>query len=252
MSDISAPPMTSYVRRPTDPAIDDSIQKIQYEETKKSTQVQPVLKHMMETGDFADVTIFVGEEKMPFRLHRTIICHTSDYFKAAFELGHFKEGITKELELEFLYPKAFEKVVAWQYEQGYQMEWSNGANDHAVFQTADYLQIPILRQEVLKEFRVLCTRFLCKTSKEQVRATVDNFARICQMCVKSDFEFLDPIARAIGAHWNVTADEVLESVGSGAYGKNFVAVMMSACGKAVCERCRLDRIHRFSTKKATS
>ncbi|KAF3189112.1 hypothetical protein TWF106_007412 [Orbilia oligospora] len=248
MSNISTSPMTGYGRRVTDPAIDDSLQRIKYEEPKKPTQAQPVLKHMMDTGDFTDVTIFVGDIREPFRLHRAIICHTSDYFKAAFKPGHFKEGITKELDLEFLYPKAFEKVVAWQYEQGYQMEWSNGTNDHAVFQTVDYLQIPTLRREVLKKFGAMCARCLCKSSKEQVRKTVDNFARICQMAVKSDFELLDPIASAIGAHWDVTTDGVLESVYSGAYGNNFVAVMMSACGKAVCEKCKPSGSHRLPVK----
>ncbi|EGX46046.1 hypothetical protein AOL_s00110g210 [Orbilia oligospora ATCC 24927] len=245
MSGVPASSMADYGGSVTGPATDDSLQQIQDEEPKKPTQAQSVLKHMMETGHFTDITIVVGEINEQFRLHRAIISHTSDYFKAAFNPDHFKEGITKELELKSLYPKAFEKVVAWQYEQGYQMEWSHGAADYAVFQTVDYLQIPILRQQVLKKFGLMCGRFLCRCSKEQVKKTVNNFAMICQMCVNSDIELLGPIARAIGAHWDVTPNEVLESVGSGAYGEKFVAVMMSVCGKAVCERCRIDRAHRI-------
>ncbi|KAF3192233.1 hypothetical protein TWF225_000494 [Orbilia oligospora] len=68
---------------------------------------------------FADITIFVGTKNTAFHLHRSVVRSSSEFFKTACKTDTFKEGITREIRLSEIDVATFERVIAWQYEQGY-------------------------------------------------------------------------------------------------------------------------------------
>ncbi|KAF3189110.1 hypothetical protein TWF788_011231 [Orbilia oligospora] len=185
---------------------------------------------MLQDAEYADVTIYVGNAKEPFHLHRSIICETSGFFKAAYKPGLSKGGTKKKIELPSIDPLVFRRVVQWQYQQGYEARWTVGFGDYLMFQAADFLKIQDLRDEVLKNLQTSCQRrdTLCGSSQDGVKKFVDNFAKICGLACKSDFPNLIPIAKKVGTHWKIKAGGVLGSLDSEVYGSIFVAVMLEA------------------------
>ncbi|KAL8881014.1 MAG: hypothetical protein Q9198_001696 [Flavoplaca austrocitrina] len=62
------------------------------------------------------VTILVGPEETPFRIHKGLLCCKSEYFRAAFE-GSFKESTEKSVHLRDDDPKVFQFYATWIYTQ---------------------------------------------------------------------------------------------------------------------------------------
>ncbi|KAI4243465.1 MAG: hypothetical protein L6R40_003467 [Gallowayella cf. fulva] len=60
------------------------------------------------------VTIEVGPQKVPFLVHKGLICGHSKYFSAAFN-GFFKEAATQSIHLTEEDPVAFEILHIWLY-----------------------------------------------------------------------------------------------------------------------------------------
>ncbi|KAF3278834.1 hypothetical protein TWF970_004378 [Orbilia oligospora] len=200
-----------------------------------------VLTYMFETRDFADVTVFVGATKKAFRLHRSVICSTSEFFQTACKTGTFKEGTTREIHLPEIDATTFEKVAAWQYEQGYDIQWSSGKSDLLMFQAADYLQIESLRHEVLKHLAKVCETKLCELRKIKtdfaMEELLDNFSKICELCRKSELELLGDIAKSIACHWEIDVEALLNTLNDGAYGNTFLAVMLGVHRSSRCGKC---------------
>ncbi|KAK6498150.1 hypothetical protein TWF506_004389 [Arthrobotrys conoides] len=189
---------------------------------------------MFENRDFADVTVIVGEDEEPFRLHRSIIFPSSKLFKDELEDG-------STLEVLDIHVTIFQKIIEWQYEQGYQLSWSSGHGNLQMFETAHYFKIETLRHEILKNLSTQCSTKLCGAiaAKTDVNLgdLVRNFAAICKLCDESDLEILRPVARGIVLHWDVTPNGILENLNSGAYGHIFVAVMMGIPHDTPCGHC---------------
>ncbi|KAF3176854.1 hypothetical protein EYR41_011879 [Orbilia oligospora] len=54
-----------------------------------------------------------------FHLHHSVVRSSSEFFKTACKTDTFKEGITRVIHLPEIDVATFERVIAWQYEQGY-------------------------------------------------------------------------------------------------------------------------------------
>ncbi|KAK6498151.1 hypothetical protein TWF506_004390 [Arthrobotrys conoides] len=205
-----------------------------------ATSRKPVLRYMLETGDFSDITIFVGSstKKTPFNLHRSVICANSEFFKAACKPGIFKEGADQEIILPEIDPATFKRVVAWQYEQGYQVPWSSGYYDLLMFQAADYLQIQPLRHEILNYLSNSCQLEFCypQNDNSPVENFLPNFIKLCELCNKSDVEVLSSIAVQFVYHWEFAVADLMDDLDSGMYGSLFVAVIIGAHHRTPC--CR--------------
>lgn len=61
------------------------------------------------------VTLFVGEDKFPFPIHRDVLSSLSPVFRATFQEGRFAESVTQSMELPEDDPKAVEDMVRWMY-----------------------------------------------------------------------------------------------------------------------------------------
>jgi len=59
-------------------------------------------------------TVIVGFSKVPFRVHRDLICYRSEYFRGAFE-GGFAESAKGEVSLKQESVKYFALFLAWLY-----------------------------------------------------------------------------------------------------------------------------------------
>ncbi|RVD89368.1 uncharacterized protein DFL_000380 [Arthrobotrys flagrans] len=198
------------------------------EEPEKPFADKPVLTHMFDNAEFSDVTVFAGSTKKPFELHRAVICLTSEFFKTAFKSGSFKEKTTGEFYLSEIEPDVFQKVVAWQYEQGYEYKWTLGKDDLALFQAADFLQIPSLRKRVLDKLATSCVTNLADPTKQWSEELLDNIVKLCDYCNQQDLEVLVRIMGGVLRHWNVSADLFFEGLKSGIYGHVFIAAVVGA------------------------
>lgn len=63
------------------------------------------------------VTIFVGNEAKPYRLHKKLLTSQSDYFKTAFKNEDLVEGQTQEMKMPENDPVVFEILVNWLYKK---------------------------------------------------------------------------------------------------------------------------------------
>ncbi|KAF3228381.1 hypothetical protein TWF106_007413 [Orbilia oligospora] len=224
----------------SDPPIEDKPPKMSDSNTgteKKSAIDGSVLAHMFESRDFADVTVFVGATA--FHLHRSVLCSSSGFFKTACKTDTFKEGITREIHLPEIDVATFERVIAWQYEQGYDIPWSSGHSDFLMFQAADYLQIQSLRQEVLKHLAKVCETKLCELRRDSeefvMEELLDNFSKMCEIGHKSELELLSDIAKSIACHWDIDVEGLLDTLNDGTYGNIFLAVMLGVHRSSRCE-----------------
>lgn len=119
---------------------------------------------------FQDVTVFAGEEKKKFVVHRNIVCQTSDYFQAACN-GKWKEAKEKVVNLPTIKSHVFGIYVCWLYtskvdikdDPDLMYDESMTARQRSWLQmdlldayaAGDYLQDRTLRNAVIDEFRSL-------------------------------------------------------------------------------------------------
>ena len=80
-------------------------------------------------GGVPTVTILVGEDSMPFFIHRDQLCEASSFFKAAFE-GAFLEGSEMRMSLPEEEEHTFDLFIKWLYNEGYEIS-SEMDNDKA-------------------------------------------------------------------------------------------------------------------------
>ena len=66
------------------------------------------------------VTLFVGEDKRPFHVHRSLLCEASSFFKAAFE-GNFRETSEQKMDLPEEDEGSFDLFVQWLYDRHYEI-----------------------------------------------------------------------------------------------------------------------------------
>ncbi|EGX50321.1 hypothetical protein AOL_s00076g85 [Orbilia oligospora ATCC 24927] len=103
-----------------------------------------------ENSTFSDVTVIIGEEAKVFKLHRIILAANSDYFVGALNEA-FTEGKSRQITIPHINSDVFKRVIEYFYTR------SLGFTDEdpldwdlitALYQAADYLLAPILKQEV--------------------------------------------------------------------------------------------------------
>ncbi|KAL9024693.1 MAG: hypothetical protein Q9180_007835 [Flavoplaca navasiana] len=78
------------------------------------------------------VTILVGPEETPFRIHKGLLCSKSEYFRAAFE-GSFKETTEKSVHLRDDDPAVFQFYASLIYTQQPIVGWVHGQHDVDVY-----------------------------------------------------------------------------------------------------------------------
>ncbi|KAK6495151.1 hypothetical protein TWF481_003179 [Arthrobotrys musiformis] len=211
-----------------------------------------ILSLMLESGDYSDITVFAGPDRVPFKLHRAVICQTSDFFKAACKHS-FKEGNTKEIYLREIDPSTFRWIADWQYgkKDKYNETWTSGREELGIFKAADFLQIKRLRSEILESLTKSCREKLRELKRPRayptyperkgvtaparppdIDAVADevwaNFAKICDISHQEDLDALISIAAEILPHRGASANEIIEGLASGVYGSTFVAAVVGA------------------------
>ena len=80
-------------------------------------------KLVLTTFRFCDVptvTIFVGKDKRPFHVHRSLLRETSSFFKAALE-GDFRESSEQKMDLPEEDEGSFDVFVQWLYDRRYEI-----------------------------------------------------------------------------------------------------------------------------------
>ncbi|KAK3360104.1 hypothetical protein B0T25DRAFT_515483 [Lasiosphaeria hispida] len=65
--------------------------------------------------DRINITVGICPESQAFLIHADLLCHFSDYFKAALHGGRFLEALTREFHIPEVDPVSFARWVDWLY-----------------------------------------------------------------------------------------------------------------------------------------
>ena len=61
-------------------------------------------------------TVYAGEQREPYEIHKDILCHASPFFAAAFNKDHnFTEGASGNVEFPEIRSDEFEYLIQWTY-----------------------------------------------------------------------------------------------------------------------------------------
>ncbi|KAK6334420.1 hypothetical protein TWF730_003634 [Orbilia blumenaviensis] len=111
------------------------------------------LINLLRTGNFADVTVIVGEgdERRTYQLHRNIICTKSEYFRGACgNLGTETARSSYAVLIRDLLPPIFDIVIAWVYGEDIVLEHHQPLI-LALYRAADFLKINTLKIKIAKQ-----------------------------------------------------------------------------------------------------
>ncbi|KAK4539601.1 hypothetical protein LTR36_010537 [Oleoguttula mirabilis] len=78
-------------------------------------------------------TVLVGFERVPFIVHKGLICRYGDFFRGAFD-GRFKEGKDMEVELKLDSVKDFALFLHWLYAQSVHVPTTSEHKKYAVYE----------------------------------------------------------------------------------------------------------------------
>ena len=112
----------------------------------------------LNLGGAETVTINVGPNSQPFKIHRPLICNASAFFTTAFT-SKFKEGLDLSLSLPDDDSEIFEIFAQWLYTKQYHYKFiKDNASSRAMAQPvnlyifADRYEIPVLKQRLIGMF----------------------------------------------------------------------------------------------------
>jgi hypothetical protein len=104
--------------------------------------------------DYNAITVYVGDEKAAFTIHRGPICQVSAYFKRLFD-GYFKESSEKEVTLKEHMPESFDQFLSFAYSGTLDYAPFRGLNEEKTWMAygrlyvlADYLQVTELKDTI--------------------------------------------------------------------------------------------------------
>lgn len=128
------------------------------QETSQKPPNHPDNTSSLKLGGAGIVTINVGPELQPFKIHRPLICDASTFFNTAFT-SKFKEGADLSISLPDDDSEIFEIVAQWLYTKQYCYALDkNDALSRKMVQPvqldifADKYGIPALQQGVIRVF----------------------------------------------------------------------------------------------------
>ncbi|KAK6497843.1 kelch-like [Arthrobotrys musiformis] len=109
-----------------------------------------LLKRYLETPEFADVTVIVGEGAEAFELHRVILAAQSEYFSAVLK-ETFVEGRSRKITIPDIDSDTFRIIVKYFYTWSLGIKFEDPLDWGIVarlYQVGDYLLAPALKQKV--------------------------------------------------------------------------------------------------------
>ncbi|KAK6358161.1 hypothetical protein TWF730_007514 [Orbilia blumenaviensis] len=122
------------------------------------------------------ITIYLGQEKLPYRVHEQLLCAESIFFKNMLLIGMW-ESQTRSvvMDLEVDTPLAFEKFMEWCYFGYYIYGTGKDAallsTDAAVYVFADRIQCMDLKAFALEQAKVLCA----SPKKADIKSNLSGF-----------------------------------------------------------------------------
>ncbi|KAF3927081.1 hypothetical protein AA313_de0204206 [Arthrobotrys entomopaga] len=154
--------------------------------------------------DFADVTVQVGGCAQEYKLHRTILCSESPFFKAACK-SNFQEGINRLIKLPTIKPQVFEKILVWLYTGVYELPADgNHATIASLYSAADFLGTLKLKQAVLEKIAYsldrdinLCLKKELELSKMEIRRPHYLLIPMARDSNVSEFEMFQPVMEVL-------------------------------------------------------
>ncbi|KAF2441470.1 hypothetical protein P171DRAFT_446355 [Karstenula rhodostoma CBS 690.94] len=98
------------------------------------------------------VTVKIGPELKDYQVHKPLIMHHSEFFRAAFASENFKEGVSGEVTLEDVNPAVFEAFIDWLYTQKLLdfREWDKYGGEHSLIYNGMHVtQLYVLANRII-------------------------------------------------------------------------------------------------------
>ncbi|KAF3941920.1 hypothetical protein ABW19_dt0204684 [Dactylella cylindrospora] len=199
---------------------------------------------LLETGNFSDVTIIVGPQKKTFKLHRNIICLHSRFFERAC-LGGFEESTSREIQLPEIEPVGFEIVVLWLYEDrdSFTSKLDNDAAFLASYATADFLDIPVLKRDILELVRTIFIKDLLNDAGEpKIKDPSGSTVKMFKNANISEWDDLRRCVAALAACYQFSMKDIARSGEDGAvlFLAVLAAVLVENMDNLFCGDCERD------------
>ncbi|KAK6519037.1 hypothetical protein TWF281_003726 [Arthrobotrys megalospora] len=202
------------------------------------------LMRIFDDRDASDVTVTVGSKGTVFYLHRLVICLTSGFFKAALKPNTFKEGITNEIHLPEIKSEAFKVISRWMYDGGLALEPAYGAHVQNVYDAADYLQMPTLKEELLDHLLKFTRNKSLALLYSQRKDLFCFFIRFCNSCSTSDLGKLTKCAEFIILRLRPKPEELFQQIIDNSAGHLFTAAVIGAAQTlrltSLCINCHIN------------
>ncbi|KAK6524105.1 hypothetical protein TWF694_005768 [Orbilia ellipsospora] len=215
-----------------------------------SNQSRTALLQMLENKSFSDITIFVGPTRVPFHLHKVIICASSPFFQAALKPRTFKESIASELRLPEIDPTVFWNVVWWMYGGTEAGTSSINRRDDDITKTyaaAEFLLMKEYRRDILLRATQLFSEPLAleTTDPEESKKKdhpVKVVREICAIATTEDWDILMPVVDAVISCYKLNAKvtfakrsqpELMSALVMELVGKKLNVTMCKPCQKTI-------------------
>ncbi|KAK6519030.1 hypothetical protein TWF281_003719 [Arthrobotrys megalospora] len=214
---------------------------------------------LLNDPQFSDLTVFAGEEKQAFHLHRSIVCLESGFFATACK-SQFKEGLTREFHLPEINPDVFQKIATWMYDGGLGDEYY-GNETIEVYQAADFLQVPTFREAILSGFARFCQKKAHNFHPKDKEDTFQFFLLLCDISHPSQIHQLSKCAESFVTYLQLGAGYMLQLLEEGKLNNRFLAAMLIAgqdlrsttwckiCEDVECDCTRLESKLKLSRKE---
>ncbi|KAF3931864.1 hypothetical protein ABW19_dt0206595 [Dactylella cylindrospora] len=204
----------------------------------------PRLFNLFNNEEFSDVKVITDQkaDRREFHLHRAVICNSSAFFKAACK-SNFREGIKKEITLPEMESDVFEYIGKWLYGQSLESENLKEDATLRIYQAADFLQIPELKQEILEKLTGDLEADIEKksTKYESINKPLELVEGICRTATVSEWTTLQRIVRLAIAKDALTSKDLIEHAKGERDGAFFLPLLVGAYQKSItgafCKHC---------------
>ncbi|KAF3924999.1 hypothetical protein AA313_de0202489 [Arthrobotrys entomopaga] len=189
------------------PMIDqtDNVPMADQTDDASTTDQTPSIDHdslvgLLDDDTYSDVTVLVGPAETVFKLHRAIICHKSDFFKAACK-PNFREGISGEIKLPEIKETAFKRCVRWMYAEEYRIQPLYNITSEEIqemmdqIDTADYLRITGFKEALLACIGKETDDWMESNLRHRISGLWELFIRLAEKCGNEDWDALEKIGR---------------------------------------------------------
>ncbi|KAK6354398.1 hypothetical protein TWF730_008805 [Orbilia blumenaviensis] len=142
--------------------------------------------------EFSDIKVYVGVNLEEYKLHRTVICAESDFFRKACK--YIKPSSSpRQIELPRIKTATFDNILPWMYGCGYRVpEDYDTSKLLDAYTAADYLGIDSLKEDIMQQIATTIHSDVVNNSTKDciIQNPIHLMWRFSQVSSPKDFDML--------------------------------------------------------------